>query len=174
MNDQAEEVYERMFHPNEIPQAVRELHDRTQFFVSRVDGQGMRLSQLALIAGIATMNRGAKDSPQLKAHLDAMVDTNEADPQVGDVASLTVATGKTNIDPAAPAPGVPSGPMDAPAKPMKNANPLAHLPMMTQPELRAHAKDFYGLQLPRTTKKAQCIAAITRVEKARATERKDE
>lgn len=174
MNDQAEEVYERMFHPNEIPQGVRELHDKAQFFVSRVDGQGMRLSQLALIAAIGSSAPGVQPTAQLKAHTDAMVDTGEADPEIPGEATGTPLPLANPAPTTAPAPGQATGPMDVPTKPGRKRNVMAHLSTMGQKELLVQARDMYKLELPGNTSKIKIIAAIKKVEAARSMETQDE
>ena len=164
MNDQVEEIYERMFAPNEIPQAVRELYQRVQFFVSKIDCPGMKMSQLALIAGIATANPA--QAVAVKPHKDAVIDTAEADAEIPDPAPQSPAAGQTPPEePIEPAlditgPGGPTGPMDAPAKRLKNPKTEVQLMRMTARELRVQARDFHGKRFRRDVPKPDIVKFI--------------
>lgn len=146
MNDEVEEKFLQMFAPNEIPVAVIELYQRVQFFVSRLDLPGMKLSQLCLIAAVAT--GGAPQAVPAKPPTDEDVDTSEPDADVADPEPQTPVAEQPAPEQAVGGDQAPAatGPMDAPAtvKYLSVREKRLHLHKLELPELRVHAKEFYG------------------------------
>jgi len=153
MNEQVEMIYEQMFAPQPIPQSVKTLFDRTNFFLNRIDGQ-MRTGNLALIAALATVGK-VPTVEQPEAGGTEIVDTSE----IGEISpvqpnvSLYVnnPTEKTikPMNSSVPQTSVgPTGLMDAPNTPDvgRQAKRIELLQGMSKQELYAHAEEFYGLK----------------------------
>jgi hypothetical protein len=160
MNEQVEEIYTRMFAPNDIPQPVVELFNRTKFFLDRVDAR-ISPSVLGVIAATATTptQQAALPTPKLPDEIDL------SEPE----APAPTAEEIAQISNAAPVPGVPTGPMDAPIT-QTEANPKTELQLqaMKATELKAHAKEFFKKDWPLRMGKKQMIKAIMQLNKAQA------
>jgi hypothetical protein len=158
MNEQIEEIYTRMFSPQPIPEAVVEMFDKTNFYLNRIDAPVMRLANLALIAAIATTSTEQAAVPTPK--LPDTIDTKEPEEPVETITP--------QID-AGMAPGIPTGPMDAPIT-QTQGTPKTDLQMqhMNATELKAHAKEFYKKDWPLRMGKKQMIVALKALNKARA------
>jgi hypothetical protein len=160
MNEQVEEIYTRMFAPNDIPQPVVDLFNRTKFYLDRVDAR-ISPSVLGLIAAVATTTTQQQALPQPKVPDE--IDLSEPETPAPTAEEI----GQISND--SPAPGVPTGPMDAPITQTKG-DPKTDLQMqhMTASELKAHAKEFFNKDWPLRMGKKQMIKAITQLNKAQA------
>ena len=172
MNDTVESIYEQMFAPNEIPQEVVELYDRTKFFADRIDQPQMHSSMLALIGAVATMGKVKINKP--KPQTEMLIDTSEdeKDTETGSSEEIDEKDTETASEPTLE-PGynsTPTGPMDAPAQP-ENLNPgrtESYLQRLTATELRAHAKEFYKWTPPINLSKAKLVKGILNIKPQRA------
>ena len=174
MNETVESIFAQMFAPNEIPQSVVELFDKANFFVSRIDAPAMRVPLMAVIAAIATTRGSNVQGPLPKAKLPDEIDTSEQAEPVkvertlpDEIATTepvqapeTVVTGQSATEPPTTAPGVPTGPMDAPATILKAPKTALCLAQMTKDELREHANQVLGYRLRITYSKQQMIDKI--------------
>jgi hypothetical protein len=155
MNERIEEIFERMFSPQPIPQSVRDLYKATKFFQDRIDGASFHQGTLALLAAFASKpaEQPAQAQPKLPDEIDSteLVETEPAQPE-------TVVQ-----------PGAPTGPMDAPIKPPQgNPKTDLQLQVMTARELKVHAKQCYGKDWPLRMGKKQMIVALKALKKAKA------
>jgi len=160
MNDTVESIYTQMFAPQPIPQAVIDLFDKTNFFASRIYAQQMTPAFLALLAAVATT--GTVTFAPVKPTIPSQINTNEdvsetlqvqqAVTFVHDTPTQTAVetiTGEQRPDaPPETTHGL-TGPMDAPEGGTHRGIDEVALYKLSVPELKAHAKEFYGYEAPK-------------------------
>lgn len=165
MNEQVETIYTQMFAPEPIPQSVREMYDRAKFLADRVDSPNISVGGLILIAVTAT--KSAK-KPVGRPRKISEVDTDE----VGETLPVQTYTDTQAADAQKPAEpqtatgsmDAPLGKMDVPAPPetaLQRGMSVRRLNLLTRPELRAHAKEFYpNLDVKKSWTKSKLVNAI--------------
>lgn len=157
MNDQVETIYKQMFAPHPIPQSVLDLYKRAKFLADRIDNPNITVGGLVLIAATATgsAKTSVSNTPE---EIDETL-TTQTDADVHDTAPQTAAETLS----ATGAMDAPLGKMDAPTKPetdLQRGMSIKRLMKLTAPELRAHAKEFYGLDAKKTWGKKKIAHAI--------------
>ena len=149
MNDTVEAIYTQMFAPSPIPQSVINLYDRTCFLANRIDSPNIPISGLIIIAACAT--KGIKTSVS-EPVIPEMVDMTETVPFQKDIGLETEPEKQTppqRPDSSAGDEHGPMGVMDAPPGPepqMQRGMSYKRLMKLSKDELRAHAKEFYGVE----------------------------
>jgi hypothetical protein len=145
MNENVETIFAQMFAPQPIPQQVINLFDRANLLASRIDAQQMRAADLALIGAIGSIEEAVE---QFKTPVSQTVDTSEPEPDDGPPVPDALPQGQP-------------GQMDAPGRPTQITSlTRQQMQKMTAPELRAHAREFYGLTESMQFGKKRIIADI--------------
>lgn len=165
MNDKVEEIYEQMFAPNPIPDCVRAAFESVNKHASRVDAGLMRPLDLAIIASIGLS--GAMPTTVAVAYPpqehDGLIDTVEGDEEQPVPAPTRFTEPLKDADrtsePVLTSHG-PTGPMDAPSKPVKKGTSKYAMQKMSLHELRVHAREFYGYKPKLSMGKGKLIKAL--------------
>ena len=142
MNDTVEDFYKQMFAPHDIPQSVRDLYERTVFLANRKD-VGLNVGSLVLIAAFATKSATTSISEPI------VPETVPFQKDIGLETEPEKQTPPQQPDSSAGDEHGPMGPMDAPPGPepqMQRGMSYKRLMQLSKDELRAHAKEFYGVE----------------------------
>lgn len=167
MNDKVETIYTQMFAPHPIPQSVLDLYARAKFLADRIDNPNISVGGLVLIAAIATKSAKSSISKPIEP---AEIDTDTVSETLS-VKQDAVTTGATVLAPQTPPEQTPAprtmdaplGLMDAPATPepaLQRGMSEKRLMLLTPPELRAHAKEFYDLDAKKNWGKRKIVHVI--------------